>query len=182
MILYQHFGLESKPIFKHFELTNFNYPPHLHRAFEVIIVETGQLHVQIEKKTYHVNQQQFIIIFPNQIHGFNMLPNSRALIILFSPELVGAFSEQYQEQVPQNPVIFGTPTLDFDKLTDLFAIKGFLYTLCSQILAQTTLTPQKTSDKLNIVHDIIGYVNQNYAENCTLKSAATSLGYDYVYL
>lgn len=35
MVLFQHFGLESAPIFKHFDISDLNYPIHLHRAFKI---------------------------------------------------------------------------------------------------------------------------------------------------
>lgn len=182
MVLFQHFGLEATPIFKHFELNDFNYPLHLHRAFEIIAVRRGQLHIQIEKKNYVVNPDQFVIIFPNQVHGFNMMPNSTATVIIFSPEIVGAFSEQYYQQVPENPVIFDNQPFNFEKTTNIFAIKGFLYTLSSKVVEQTEFITQKTSEKLNIVHQIIDYINNNYTHKCTLQDAANVIGYDYVYL
>lgn len=182
MVLFQHFGLESKPIFKHFDLSDFNYPPHLHRAFEIIFVKRGQLHVQIEKQIYSVNKQQFAVVFPNQIHGFNMLPNSTATIVLFSPEIIGAFNEQYHDLIPESPVIFDNHPLDFDGTTNIFAIKGLLYSLCSKIVEQTAFISPKTSEKLSIVHEIIDYINNHYTHECTLKLASTAIGYDYVYL
>ncbi len=35
-----------------------------------------------------------------------MPPNTTATIILFSPEIVSAFSEQYKDHIADNPVIF----------------------------------------------------------------------------
>lgn len=182
MVLFQHFGLESSPIFKHFDLTDFNYPLHLHRAFEMIFVKRGQVHVQIEKTTYNVNHRQFAIVFPNQIHGFNMLPGSTVTIVLFSPEIVGAFNEQYNGLIPENPIIFNNQPLSFENTTNIFAIKGLLYSLCSKVIEQTEFIPQKTSEKLNIVHGIIDYVNNHYTGQCTLQLASEAIGYDYVYL
>lgn len=182
MVLYQHFVLEDSPIFKHFSLTDFNYPLHLHRAFEIIFIESGQAHVQIEKNFYNVNTHQFVIIFPNQIHGFDLLPDTTITIVLFSPEIIGSFTEQYQNLVPENPVIFYPRIPDFNSNTNIFAIKGLLYSLCSKVIEQSHFVPQESSETFNLVHQIINFVNENYSDKCTLQDVAKSIDYDYVYL
>ncbi len=182
MVLFQHFGLETMPIFKHFDLTDFNYPLHLHRAFEILYVRKGQLQIQIEDNTYHVNNRQFVIVFPNQIHGFDMSPNTTITIVLFSPEIVGAFNEQYQDSIPENPVIFDNDPLNFDHTSNIFGIKSLLYGMCNKVVEQASFVPRKTSASLNIVHTIIDYINNHYTKECTLKEIAEAIGYDYVYL
>ncbi|MCH4171563.1 MAG: helix-turn-helix domain-containing protein [Lactobacillus sp.] len=182
MVLFQHFGLENSPIFKHFELTNFNFPVHLHRAYELILIQQGQLHLQIEEQTYRVNARQFALVFPNQMHSFEMAPNTKVTIVLFSPEIIGAFNEQYQDLVPENPIVFYNQALNFNRTATIFGIKSLLYGLCDRLVEQTTFTPRKTSSRLNIVHNILDYVNAHYMETCTLKQISQVMEYDYVYL
>lgn len=179
MVLFQHFGLESKPIFKHFDVTDLNYPIHLHRAFEILYVRRGQVQEQVDD---HINPRQFIIVFPNQIHGFDMAPNTTATIILFSPEIISAFSEQYTDQVPDNPVIFDSTPPEFEHMNNIFGIKSFLYGLCNKVVEQTRLAPRKASSQLTTIHLIIDYINNHYQEECTLKQISAAIGYDYVYL
>lgn len=182
MVLFQHFGLESKPIFKHFDVSDLNYPIHLHRAFEILYVRRGQVQEQVDDNVYHINPRQFIIVFPNQLHGFDMSPNTVATIILFSPEIISAFNEQYQDQVADNPVIFDSVPPEFDHLNNIFGIKSFLYGLCNKVVEQTRLAPRKASSQLTTIHLIIDYINDHYTEACTLKQISNSIGYDYVYL
>lgn len=182
MVMFQKFGLESTPIFKHFELTNLNYPPHFHRAFEVIAVQRGQLHVKIEDQQYIINRHQFVVIFPDQIHGFNMRPQTKVTEIIFSPELVASFIDQYPDMVPTNPVFFYRQSFDFSTLENRFAIKGFLYSICGLIISRTSLRKRKKSKKVNIIHQLINFISEHYHEECTLKIAAKNVGYDYAYL
>lgn len=182
MVLFQHFGLESSPIFKHFDISDLNYPIHLHRAFEILYVHKGQVQEQVDNRIYHVNPHQFIIVFPDQLHGFDMSPNTTATIILFSPEIVSAFSEQYKDHIADNPVIFDNVPPEFEHLDNIFGIKSFLYGLCNKVVEQTQLTLTKASSQLTTIYQIINYINDHYTESCTLKQIADSIGYDYVYL
>ncbi len=181
MVMFQKFGLEATPIFKHFNLTNLNYPPHLHRAFELITVLHGQLRISIESRQYMVNRGQFVIVFPNQIHGFNMAPQTEIKIILFAPELIPAFIEQYRECVPDNPV-FIYHQLGSLNLENRFAIKGFLYSVCGRLIEQTSLTRQPASQNADVVHQLVRFVSDHYQQECSLKQAAKQIGYDYAYL
>ncbi|MFC6261754.1 AraC family transcriptional regulator [Levilactobacillus fujinensis] len=182
MAFFQYFGMESTPVFKYFDLEDLNFPLHLHRAYELLIVQRGRLHVQIDNANYHVDPKQFIIIFPNQIHGFDMAPATKVTVVIFSPEFIGSFSEHYQEMVPVNPVIYLKQPLNFSKTSTSYGIKGLLYNLCDTIVQQTEFTERKRSSQFETVYQILDYVTNNFQETCTLKDLAGKIGFDYSYL
>lgn len=102
--------------------------------------------------------------------------------MLFSPELVGSFSEQYINHVPESPTI--NIQLDFDtfNLSNIYLIKSVLYNLLGNFVKQSTFITQKTSSKLEMVFAIIQYINLNYSNECTLELASSKIGYNYEYL
>lgn len=184
MVLFQKYGLESKPIFKYFNLTNYEFQSHLHRAFEIVIVKQGTANITIEQISHHLSSKKTncAVIFPNQVHSLYISEESEATIVLFSPELVGSFSEQYINHVPESPTI--NIQLDFDtfNLSNIYLIKSVLYNLLGNFVKQSTFITQKTSSKLEMVFAIIQYINLNYSNECTLELASSKIGYNYEYL
>ena len=57
--------------FRHLNLYNFNFPPHLHSHIEIIYIEEGELYVTIDSTTKLMQKGDFAIAFPNRIHSYN---------------------------------------------------------------------------------------------------------------
>ncbi|CAI9390527.1 MULTISPECIES: hypothetical protein [Bacillaceae] len=48
MVFFENHGVEEKESFEKFTLMNFNFPLHFHRAYELIIVNEGELFVRVD--------------------------------------------------------------------------------------------------------------------------------------
>ncbi|MCO7125164.1 AraC family transcriptional regulator [Sporolactobacillus shoreicorticis] len=182
MAFFQHFGMESTPVFKYFDLEDFSFPLHLHRAYEFLLVRCGQLHIQVDDIDYHVNSRQSVIVFPNQIHGFDMTPTTKVTVVIFSPEFIGAFNEQYQEKVPVHSLIYLSSPINFQHTSTTFGIKSLLYGICDRIVAQTDFCDRRHSSQLDTAYKVLNYVTANFQSDCKLKNLSKMIGYDYSYL
>lgn len=182
MAFFEHHGVEEKEFFRSSKLVNYTFPLHFHRAYELIIVNEGELLVTIDQKEYVMNKNDIAFIFHNQVHGFKTMDHSSISIVIFSPELIGHFFMQYKGYIPENNVIHLSEPPNLNSLDSIYRQKSFLYDLCSTLVDHTEFQPVEYSTKTKALHKILLYVDRNYSEDCTLKVIAKQLQYDYAYL
>lgn len=182
MVFFEDHGVEEKESFEFFTLVNENFPLHFHRAYELIIVNEGELLVTVDKKEYLLQQNDVAFIFNNQIHEFKTVNHSNITIVIFSPELIGHFFMNAKGYIPENNVIHLNEIPDLDALNSIYWQKSFLYEICGTLVAHTRLTPVEYSSKTKVFYKILLYVDKQYSYDCTLKAVAKDLQYDYAYL
>lgn len=182
MAFFEHHGIDENEIFHVSHLQNFDFPLHFHHAYELIIVNEGQLSVTIDQKEYMMNKNDVAFVFNNQMHGFQSIKQSDISIVIFSPEIIGHFFLNYKGVVPENNVLHCENLPDLTKLDTIYRQKGFLYQLCGQLVEETEFLPVEYSSKTKVLHKILFYVDNNYSKECTLKKIAKELQYDYAYI
>ncbi|MBU9722343.1 MULTISPECIES: AraC family transcriptional regulator [Bacillaceae] len=182
MFFFEHHGVDEKESFLFSHLTDYSFPLHFHRAYEFIYVIDGELSVSIDKNEYTLRKNDAAFIFPNQIHEFKTIDHSKITIVIFSPELVGHFYMNYKGVVPENNVFSMAAFPDLDLFNSIYKKKSFLYDLCSRLESSTPFVPVEKSTRMRVLYKILLYVDENYMNDCTLKTVAQSLQYDYAYL
>ncbi|NMO76514.1 MULTISPECIES: helix-turn-helix domain-containing protein [Niallia] len=182
MVFFEDHGVEEKESFEKFTLINDGFPLHFHRAYELIIVNEGELFVRVDQKEYLLQKNDVAFIFPNQLHEFKTIHHSHISVVIFSPELIGHFFMNYKGFVPENNVIHLHNTPILQTLHSIYQQKSFLYDICGKLVENTSLTPVEYSTKMKVFHKILLYVDQHYSYDCTLKTVAKHLQYDYAYL
>jgi YesN/AraC family two-component response regulator len=175
-------GVGEKDYFKLIPLKNYHFPLHFHRAFEIIYVNNGRLSISIDGKSYQVQKNDLVFIFPNQMHEFETIDFSEIMVILFSTELIGDFHMNYKSFIPNDNVLHAVNEPDCTKLDSIYSQKSFLYGVCAQLICQTSFAPVKQSPQTKVLYKILLFVEQNYSTDCTLKAVAKHLQYDYPYL
>jgi AraC-like DNA-binding protein len=179
---FQPYGMEDTPLFSPFELTGMDYPAHFHRAYELQYVSAGTLTTTIDQQTYTVQPGHWVWIFPGQIHELSIPPTARVTIVLFSPVYIADFDRHFQFQLPAQPIIAG-PAPDRDLTRNPYGIKGFLYTQCANLVDQSPFIERHVPEPSDIGYQLFEYINQQYTNpECSLKTIAAKLGYDYPYL
>ncbi len=181
MVFFEKYAVEEANFFHHFTLSNYHFPLHFHRAYEFIIVLEGKLEVTIDQMNYTVEAGNLIFIFANQMHAFKTIEQSEIAVVQFSPELIADFHLQYQSFIPQNNVLSFTSTPVYN-LDHIYKQKSFLYDWCAQLIAQKSFIPIERSTHAKILYCILLYIEQNFANVCTLKGASEYLRYDYSYV
>jgi len=182
MVFFEKHGVAVKEFIWYYPLKNYNFPLHFHRAYELIYVNEGTLSVTINQKEYWLEKHDMAFVFTSQMHEFKSIGHSEITIILFSPELIGDFYMNYKSYIPENNILHYTSELKIDKLTSIYSQKSFLYSICSDLIKQTKFVPVKQSPQTKVLYKILLYVEQNYANDCSLKFVAKYLQYDYPYL
>ena len=68
-----------------------------------------------------------------------------------------------------------------DRIPELYLMKSTLYALLGEYLKQTAFSPVSGKD-MQLLDQIVRYIDENYMENISLKSMAQALGYEQHYL
>lgn len=183
-MFYQYNHLGSVDYLKLERNCNFSFPPHLHRCFEIIVLLSGKMTVTVNEKPFLLEQGDAMLICPNQIHALDSTESEHVLCI-FSPDLVAAYTTKLDGRIPVDNRFRPDPYL-VQALTGLEQAssverKGTLYSLCGQF-HKNALYENKQSDTQTLLHKIFSFVEEHYAENCSLTELARSTGYDYAYL
>ena len=77
---------------------DFNFPPHLHQCFEIIIIKSGEMKITVNSNKYILKENDALLIFPNQIHSLES-ENSEHILCIFSPQINGKYSD-FHPKVP----------------------------------------------------------------------------------
>ena len=72
-----------------------HFSPHLHKSIEIVYITKGQLELGIDTQLYHLDEGDLAIVFPDQIHHFQVFHpgKNRAIHLLAAPSYFGAYRE-----------------------------------------------------------------------------------------
>lgn len=188
MILYEQYQRGAEEIFSISYKSNLNFEVHLHRCFEFIYVEDGELTVEINNKAEMIKKGYAALILPNQLHSYKTSINSTSVLLIFSPELVGRFTNLLENKIPNSNLfeVENIQDIDFSDMNNIFKKKSILYKICGLFLDKNILIDKNAGKKdksLNLLQDILVYIDDNYKNyNCSLRELSREIGYDYAYL
>ena len=180
---FQYFGMHE---YTHKEYgENFNFPSHMHQAFEFITVLSGEMEVTVNSESYNLKKGESLLVFPNQIHSLQSHTSTHMLCI-FSPELVKAYSSKVSDKIPQSNIFLPDKHLidTLDKLSENSSIlekKGLFYSLCAEFDKNAQYRERKNDDK-DLLYQIFNFVELNYNKDCSLSNLTDSTGFSYSYL
>lgn len=164
---------------------NFSFPPHLHQCFEIIVLLSGQMRITVDGTPFFLKEKEALLIFPNQIHDLESECSEHVLCI-FSPRLVQAYAAKTTDKVPVSNqfqpdayLVNALQTLELGSSS--IEKKGVLYSLCAQFHKTAQYTPRQ-EDKQSLLYRIFSFVENFFAEDCSLVNLSKQLGYDYAYL
>lgn len=165
---------------------NLDFPTHIHNSFELIIAKKGKIEITVAGKQYMAFGNECVLVFPNQLHEIKATDYAEHRILIFSPQLVRAYSKKFEAKVPKNN---GFKLDDFyiDKITKLddkksmVELKGLLYSVCGEFDNGAEYIDFK-GDGQNLLFKIFNFVSENYKGKCSLYELANETTYNYVYL
>lgn len=89
------------------ELASVHYAPHLHHSVEMIYITQGSMELGIDTHLYHMEQGDFAVVFPNQIHHSQVFDPAgcRSIDLLAEPVFFDSFVELMLVTQSPDPVI-----------------------------------------------------------------------------
>lgn len=168
---------------------DFSFPLHMHRCFEIILVQEGSMIVTVEKKEYALTAGDMILLKPNVIHSLKTPEASRHVLCIFAPELIAAISDELIKYLLTSPVVENLPELyrqlfeNVDEDMSIGGVKGFLYTVSDLFYKQLDFSKEDTATrKKHLLQKILLYVDENMGQPCSITELAKHLDYAPSYL
>lgn len=164
---------------------DFSFPAHLHQSFELIIIRSGSMTVEVDSKKYELSKNEAVLIFPNQVHSLFSVKSEHTLFI-FSPFIIQAYSSRLYGCVPEDgKFVLSKNTMEMlDELDDDSPIevkKGILYYICGQFDKNAEYKPRDAKND-TALYKMFRFVENNYTKTCTLHEAVKEIGMNYAYL
>lgn len=166
--------------------TDLNFPLHLHRSFELIYVEEGELRITLGDRSFTVRGGETAIIAPNRLHSYSTPVRSVSYLCIFSPDYCYDLYTFMLENETDDPVFRLEDPAVIAALnvpdSNLFRIKSALYAVAGQFLSCCTFRPRTAGGDGALPETVIGWLQQHFREPITLKDLAAYTGYHYNYL
>lgn len=182
----------------HTNLTE-SFPLHLHYYLEFLYIEKGDLELTHLDKIYHLHSGDLCIIFPHELHGYNLLentPNPRCLITICRPDCAGIFKSVIFSNRATSPVIHDADKINnveefLKELSTLFSANRFIkqtvseetqnlakslvQVILARCLPHMELHPSGSLSKDSILLQILDYLAHNYRSEQSIKGVAKIL-------
>lgn len=137
----------------------------------------------IDNTMYNLKKDDAVIIFPRQLHSYETVEMSKMHIITFAPDLIPEFTSKYNNLIPENNYIAELRKYkDFFMPDNIFKIKGLLYSILGQLTESTSFKYSSSDEETTMIHRVLNFIEKNFDTECSLKTAAESLSYDYTYI
>lgn len=183
MFIYEKDRTEANSQFVSFSEKNLSYPMHFHSEFELNYVIDGEIEITVDNTLYNLHKGEAVIIFPKQLHCYSSPKPSNLRIVIFTPNHIGAFANQYKNMIPINNKLDGLDIYEKDfSSSNFFKQKGLLYYIVGILAETTTFITADSIDDFKVMHKILTFIENNFRDECSLKTAAKTLGYAYAYL
>lgn len=169
------------------------YPLHMHRLYELTVVASGEIEIQINQTTYLLHAGEACLIFPHQLHANHVRIPGEQVTAVFAPQMLGSFDRQKAGMIPVsnllrlNDAVFSAPLLVKEltrEKSNFFRIRANLFYLISEAEDQFVFRPRrsKTDKDLMLISSMLDFVQKHWQEDCSLLRCARELGYEYTYL
>ena len=170
-----------------------HFSPHLHKSIEIVYITKGQLELGIDTQLYHLDEGDLAIVFPDQIHHFQVFHpgKNRAIHLLAAPSYFGAYRELLITLQAKNPVI-KKDLLDAEvllALNKIMELAGENTTLHegrknldnTSLSTNNVITPGQLNTKNTLLHSWIQILLSYTLQELTLIQRPNIHDYDLVY-
>ncbi len=162
-----------------------NFQPHLHNSYEFVCCMEGVLSVTIEEKEYSLEKGMCLLVPPMAAHSYKTKEHSESYLCVFSQSYIPFYHNKYKEYAPINPIFFVNDLHliinILEKNENEFYIKSCLYYVVARQI-EMCVFEHINKNSTSLSHRIIEYLSENFADDITLLTLATQLGYSYNYI
>lgn len=166
--------------------------PHLHKSMECIYITEGTLEIGVGQELYHMNTNDFAVVFPDLIHHYQVFDsgNCRAIYLMSSPSLSGGYLQLLQRLCPKTPVLSASkvhPDIPYAlhsllHLTSYDSNTRVLWQAYTQIILARISPCLEFIDKSSIsgndiIYRTVAYMAAHFTEDVSLTQMAEALGY-----
>lgn len=186
MLLYEKERSKGEQYLYHQFDTDLNFPLHMHRSFEYVYVEDGELQITLDGREFTIHAGEIAVIAPNRLHSYRTPVRSSSYLCVFSLDYCYDLYTFMLDKETQTPVFRLEDPGVIAQLSapdnNLFCIKSALYAVAGQFLSCRTFRRRESGGDSALPETVIGWLQQHFREPISLKDLAAYTGYHYNYL
>ena len=157
------------------------YVPMFHKHMEIVHVLKGEINVCIDGHEKTIKEGEVSITFPYVIHSYEEAKDSKAIILLFSPEVVALYDKDLLSVKPEYPYIKEGKRIlplinrlaDCRKSDEKLAM-AYLNVIIGEVFRSLKLIKTESMD-LNSAQQVLVYCSEHYREDISVKKVAEAL-------
>lgn len=163
-------------------------PPHLHEAIEIIYVTDGTVELGVGQELFHMEKDDFAIVFPNVIHHYQVFGSgkNKAIYLFLEPALTSSFYEDLQKYSPKYPII-NREKVHVDIINSVKAlvnlqdtnpmiIQAHAQIILAHVFSDMEMVDKDAVGSDDIIYCAVEYVAKNFREEIFLDKMAYDLG------
>jgi len=186
-MLYEHFNSVGDHHLRipQAKANNFNFQLHLQKSFELVVVEEGEMMVQISGKDFSVTGGKCALILPGQPHAYRTPQHSVSWICIFSIDYLPDLYRYCSSGKIHDPVFPLRGDELYQELRDSsenrFRLKSLLYDVAAEYVAGERREDMHIENN-DLICNIVQFIESHYTEPLTLHRVAAEFGYNYRYM
>lgn len=188
MIFHQPLNSSSNYNFNISNYADTQWQPHFHKNLELIYVIKGGVNATLNGVNYTLNEGDFGLCLPFDIHSYTPKENTKYWVLVFSEDFIRYSAKQLVKKAVGFPFRCDASVTNFilnrlinNPAPTILTLKSCLYALMEEFFANITLIAKTSNDRLT-PHLIIDFIETNYHNNLSLSNLAKQFGYDYNYM
>lgn len=162
---------------------------HMHNEVEFLYIYKGKLKVHCNFQEYTAKPGDFVLIFPNTIHAFDIIEKPEYLLNIFKknimPTMVPTFTNFTLDGGPVIPseVLHPEVVYGMEQVYAREELQGkntitiaYLTIAMEHIMNYIQLKPLKEDKNLEWIYQVLNYLNENYQNPIKLDDVSKELG------
>lgn len=163
------------------------FPLHHHVELELFYVLEGRVRIAVRHQEQILTPGHLAVIFPNQIHSYEALGETKAILVICDLALVGGNLHTLSKYHPQNPFLSPEelhPNVSYALRQlleegavhmDIAAGSALVQLALARVLPKLHLFANKSADSHELTYQIVQYVAQHFQEPLSLTVLAKAL-------
>lgn len=184
------------------DANNLRFPEHLHEEVEILLVQSGEIEIDIMGTKQLLYAGDCAVIFPGLIHSYRRFSENRLILLIFDLSMAGFYSHVIQKQMPSTPFLLssGLPAdvrLSVDRLHGLFTDRtkeamsaadlsmlesAWIQVLLALLIPSLHLRERDATTYSGLVYQLIQYISEHFQEPLTLELLSQELHVNKYYL
>ncbi|MBQ7370090.1 MAG: helix-turn-helix transcriptional regulator [Clostridia bacterium] len=170
-----------------FRRSPYAYPAHFHKNFEIYILRRGRIELSINEKQYEMSDGQIAVIDSYDVHAYSVGDKGNDDCVLLIPyEYLQSFNAERRNLKIQNPIVKDeTLAKEILKIVDEYVTDGReervriagIGLILSVLYGKLSFTEDKVRDEVDLLRQILAYLQEHYREDVSRFKIAKELGY-----
>jgi AraC-like DNA-binding protein len=161
------------------------FPLHLHMQAELIYMLSGATHVTVESKRVLLREGEAALVFPGSVHGYETNGESRHLLAIWDPSLLGEYREVLtgfhcpdpflSREAVHPDVPHCLKALSGSSELDESLRRAYLMVALGRALDALPLEPLKSPGGRDALHSLLTYISAHLSEPLSLEDLSRAL-------